>query len=73
MVLLSAFPILLDIEGEPTYFMSLYGSSSTVKGYALVNLSDKTIVGFFGYFLLDRKKVTSLRDSGIFSSSYKRV
>ena len=39
------FPILLDIEGQPTYFMSLYGESYTVKGYALVNLDDKTIVG----------------------------
>lgn len=39
------FPILLDIENQPTYFMSLYGDSYTVKGYALVNLSDKTIVG----------------------------
>ncbi len=39
------FPILLDIEGRPTYFMGLYGSSNTVKGYALVNLEDKTIVG----------------------------
>ena len=41
----ATFPILLDIEGQPTYFMSLYGSSNTVKGYALVNLADKTIVG----------------------------
>ncbi len=39
------FPILLDIEGQPTYFMSLYGDSGTVKGYALVNLRDKTVVG----------------------------
>ncbi len=39
------FPILLDIEGEPTYFMSLYGSGYTIKGYALVNLDDKTLVG----------------------------
>lgn len=39
------FPILLDIEGQPTYFMSLYGDSYTVKGYALVNLEDKTVVG----------------------------
>mgnify|MGYP002852087159 CR=1 FL=1 len=39
------FPILLDIENQPTYFMSLYGDSYTVKGYALVNLDDKTIVG----------------------------
>lgn len=41
----ATFPILLDIEGQPTYFMSLYGESNTVKGYALVNLDDKTIVG----------------------------
>lgn len=39
------FPILLDIEEQPTYFMSLYGDSYTVKGYALVNLDDKTVVG----------------------------
>lgn len=39
------FPILLDIEEQPTYFMSLYGDGYTVKGYALVNLADKTIVG----------------------------
>ncbi|MDE6506202.1 MAG: CvpA family protein [Eubacterium sp.] len=69
------FPILLDIEGEPTYFMSLYGSSSTVKGYALVNLSDKTIVGTG---LLDNYKsdaqalnatvenyITALQDKGV--------
>lgn len=41
----ATFPILLDIEGQPTYFMSFYGSGNIVKGYALVNLSDKTIVG----------------------------
>ena len=39
------FPILLDIEDQPTYFMSLYGDGYTIKGYALVNLEDKTIVG----------------------------
>ncbi len=41
----ATFPILLDIDNQPTYFMSLYGDSNTVKGYALVNLDDKTIVG----------------------------
>ncbi len=38
-------PILLDIEGQPSYFMSLYGDTNTVKGYALVSLEDKTVVG----------------------------
>ena len=41
----ATFPILLDIEGQPSYFMSLYGDSNTVKGYALVSLEDKTAVG----------------------------
>lgn len=41
----ATFPILLDIEGQPTYFMSFYGDKYTIKGYALVNLADKTIVG----------------------------
>lgn len=39
------FPILLDIENQPTYFMSLYDANYIVKGYALVNLDDKTLVG----------------------------
>ena len=41
----ATFPILLDIDGNATYFMSLYGDGNTVKGYALVSLEDKTIVG----------------------------
>lgn len=41
----ATFPILLDIESQPTYFMSFYGDGYTIKGYALVNLEDKTIVG----------------------------
>ena len=39
------FPILLDIEGQPTYFMSLFDNGYNIKGYALVKLDDKTIVG----------------------------
>jgi hypothetical protein len=41
----ATFPILLSIDGNPTYFMSLYGDSNTVKGYAFVSLEDKTVVG----------------------------
>ncbi len=41
----ATFPILLDIEGQPTYFMSFYGDGYTIRGFALVNLEDKTIVG----------------------------
>lgn len=41
----ATFPILLSIDGHPTFFMSLYGDSNTVKGYAFVSLEDKTVVG----------------------------
>lgn len=41
----ATFPILLGIDGNPTYFMSLYGTGNTVKGYAFVSLEDKTVVG----------------------------
>ncbi len=41
----ATFPILLGIDSTPTYFMSLYGDSNTVKGYAFVSLEDKTVVG----------------------------
>lgn len=73
------FPILLDIEGQPSYFMSLYGDSKTVKGYALVNLDDKTIVGTG---LLDTEKsdggalnaavenyINALKDKGVLDST----
>lgn len=75
----SIFPILLDIEGQPSYFMSLYGDSKTVKGYALVNLDDKTIVGTG---LLDTEKsdggalnaavenyINALKDKGVLDST----
>lgn len=42
---MATFPILLGIDGNPTYFMSLYGDGNTVKGYAFVSLEDKTVVG----------------------------
>lgn len=42
---MATFPILLGIDGNPTYFMSLYGDSNTIKGYAFVSLEDKTVVG----------------------------
>ena len=41
----ATFPILLEIEGQQTYFMSFYGDGYTIRGFALVNLEDKTIVG----------------------------
>ena len=40
----STFPLLLNIGGQPTYFMSLKDSSDLVKMYAMVNVSQYQIV-----------------------------
>lgn len=40
----STFPILLNIGGEPTYFMALKDASELVKMYAMVNVSQYQIV-----------------------------
>ena len=41
----ATFPILLNVSGEPTYFMALKDSSQLVKMYAMVNVEQSTIVG----------------------------
>lgn len=41
----ATFPLLLNISGEPTYFMALKDSSNLVKMYAMVNVKQSTIVG----------------------------
>ena len=39
----ASFPLLLNIDGEPTYFMSLKDASNLVKGYAMINVGQYTI------------------------------
>ena len=39
----ASFPLLLNVDGEPTYFMSLKDSSNLVKMYALVNVGQYSI------------------------------
>lgn len=41
----ATFPILLNVSGEPTYFMALKDSSELVKMYAMVNVKQSTVVG----------------------------
>lgn len=41
----STFPILINIENEPTYFMTLKDKKGLVKLYAMVNVNDYSIVG----------------------------
>lgn len=40
----ATFPLLLNVSGEPTYFMSLKDASGYVKMFALVNVKQSTIV-----------------------------
>lgn len=40
----ATFPLLLNISGEPTYFMSLKDSAGLVKMYAMVNIKKYTLV-----------------------------
>ncbi len=40
----STFPLLLNISGEPTYFMSLKDDAGLVKMYAMVNIKKYTLV-----------------------------
>lgn len=40
----ATFPLLLNVGGQPTYFMSLKDASSLVKMYALVNVEQYSIV-----------------------------
>ncbi len=44
----ATFPLLLNISGEPTYFMALKDASGLVKQYAMVNVKQSTIVGIGG-------------------------
>ncbi len=41
----ATFPLLLNVSGEPTYFMALKDASEFVKMYAMVNVEQSTIVG----------------------------
>lgn len=40
----ATFPILINLDGEATYFMAMKDSSNVVKGYAMVNVSNYNIV-----------------------------
>lgn len=41
----ATFPILINLEGEPTYYMTLLDRQGLIKQYAFVNVRDYSIVG----------------------------
>lgn len=48
----ATFPLLLNISGEPTYFIALKDTSELVKMFAMVNVKQSTVVGT-GYNLTE--------------------
>ncbi|MBR5411229.1 MAG: CvpA family protein [Clostridia bacterium] len=40
----ASFPILLNIDGQPTYYMALKDNSNVVKSYAMVNVEQYSVV-----------------------------
>ncbi len=41
----ASFPLILNVDNEPTYFMTLKDAEGLIKQYALVSVSDYSIVG----------------------------
>lgn len=41
----ATFPILLNVKGEPSYFISLKDNAGTIKAYSFVSVTDYQIVG----------------------------
>jgi hypothetical protein len=41
----ATFPVLLNFEGEATYFMSLKDNEGLIKQYAMVSVTDYSVVG----------------------------
>lgn len=62
----ASFPLLLNVDGEPTYFMSLKDSNNLVKMYALVNVGQYQI-GATGQSLTEciEKYLAELSKNGI--------
>ncbi len=42
----ATFPLLLNVSGQPTYFMAMKDTSNLVKGYAMVNVKQYQVVSF---------------------------
>lgn len=62
----ATFPLLLNISGEPTYFIALKDSAGLVKKYAMVNIEKYQIVAI-GDTVIECEKTynTLLKTSGI--------
>lgn len=66
---ISTFPLLLNISGEPTYFMSLKDDAGLVKKYAMVNIGKYNIVAIGDSVKeCENSYITLLQGSGIMAA-----
>jgi len=63
----ATFPLLINISGQPTYFLSLKDDSKVVQGYAMVNVAQYNKIKVWGKTLTECTNlyVQALRDNGI--------
>ena len=70
----ATFPLLLNIAGQPTYFMALKDASQLVKMYAMVNVSQYQIVATGGSVLeCEANYRTMLARGGFIDESHSEV
>ena len=63
---IATFPLLLNIDGEPTYFIPLKDAANLVKSYAMVNVSRYDIVATGGSVTAcEQEYIRLLSDKGV--------
>lgn len=65
----ATFPLLLNINGEPTYFIALKDASGLVKAYAMVNIAQYQIVAIGDSIAICEKEYNKLLSSNNIQSS----
>jgi len=63
----ATFPLLINVSGQPTYFMSLKDKSRVVQGYAMVNVAQYNKIKVWGKTLAECRNlyIQTLKDNGV--------
>ena len=64
---LATFPLLVNISGQPTYFLSLQDDSRVVQGYSMVNVAQYNKIKVWGETLAEctSRYLQALKDNGV--------
>ena len=66
----STFPLVLNIEGQPTYFMALKDSAGLVKQYAMLNIEKyQTVATGDTVAACEKEYINILKENGIISGT----